>query len=134
MAVPGEFPFTIPELPTVATPVLLLDHVPPVVELARVCTEPLHIENVPVIADGTGFTDISYVAIHPLNVYVIVVEPAETPVVTPVEAFIVATEVLPDVQLPPVVALLNVTALPTHTLLLPVIDEGSGLTVICLEE
>ena len=66
--------------------------------------------------------------------YVIVVEPAETPVVTPVVELIVAIEVLPDVQLPPVVALLNVTALPTHTLLLPVIDAGSGLTVICFAE
>ena len=57
--VPGEFPVTIPELPIVATPVLLLDHVPPVVELASVCVEPLHIEKVPVIADGTELTDMS---------------------------------------------------------------------------
>jgi hypothetical protein len=62
---------------------------------------------------------------------VIVVVPAVTPVTTPVEALIVATAVLLDVQTPLAVVLDNVVVDPVHTAVVPVIDtEGMLLIVI----
>ena len=57
-------------------------------------------------------------------------EPAETPVTTPLE-FTVATEVVPDVQLPPEVVFAKVVVEPIQTLLVPVIagTEGEAETV-----
>jgi hypothetical protein len=58
-----------------------------------------------------------------------VVVPCELPVSTPVPATIVATAVLLLLQVPPGVALVRVTVLPTHTLAGPLIAPGNGLTV-----
>ena len=61
----------------------------------------------------------------------IVVVPAVTPLTTPVEALIVATAVLLDVQTPLAVVLDNVVVDPVHTAVVPVIDtEGIVLIVI----
>ena len=60
------------------------------------------------------------------------VVPADTPVTTPVEGFIVATAGLDDVQtIVPVAVVDNVIAEPTHTAVDPVIAGavGNGLTV-----
>lgn len=60
-----------------------------------------------------------------------VVVPAVTPLTTPVEALIVATAVLLDVQTPLAVVLDNVVDDPVHTAVVPVIDtEGMVLIVI----
>jgi hypothetical protein len=54
---PYATPVTVPVAePTVATPVLLLNHVPPDVVLASVDVDPSHALNVPVIAAGLAFT------------------------------------------------------------------------------
>lgn len=55
--------------------------------------------------------------------------PAETPVTIPVEPT-VATDVLPLLHVPPLVASLRVVTSPAQTTIVPVIDEGAGLTVI----
>lgn len=59
----------------------------------------------------------------------IVAVPAATPQMTPDVEPAVATAVLLLVQVPPVEVVERVTQLLTHMLVLPVITEGSGLTV-----
>jgi len=54
--------------------------------------------------------------------------PADTPVTTP-PAVIVALAGVALLQVPPAVALLRVVVDPTHTLVVPVMAAGSGLTV-----
>ena len=49
------------------------------------------------------------------------VVPAPTPVTTPVDETMVATELVPLVQVPPGLASVRVIALPWHTLASPVI-------------
>jgi hypothetical protein len=53
--VPAVIPNTLPPLLTVPIAVLLLDHVPPV-PLVNVIDDPTQTVELPVIADGTGFT------------------------------------------------------------------------------
>lgn len=55
--------------------------------------------------------------------------PAVTPVTMPVPEPTVATPVLALLHPPPVVASLNVVVCPAHTLSVPVIVAGRGLTV-----
>jgi hypothetical protein len=56
-AMPGATPVTTPvNEPTVATPVLLLDHVPPPVALLSVAEVPVQIEVGPVITAGAAMT------------------------------------------------------------------------------
>ena len=55
--------------------------------------------------------------------------PYDTPVTTPVDEPIVAMPVLPLVHVPPLVASLMLVVKPAHTVAVPVMDEGSGLTV-----
>ncbi len=55
--------------------------------------------------------------------------PAVSPLTTPVEEPMVATDMLLLLQLPPVVASDNVVVLPTHTAAVPVMPAGSGFTV-----
>ena len=66
----------------------------------------------------------------------IVVVPAVTPVTTPVEALIVATAVLLDVQTPFAVVLDNVVVDPVHTAVVHVIDatDGNVVTVTAVAE
>ncbi len=54
VALPAAIPFSVPVEPTVATDVLLLLQLPPVVVLLSVVFVPSHIDNVPVISAGTA--------------------------------------------------------------------------------
>ena len=63
-----------------------------------------------------------------LNVYDIVDEPAATPVTTPVVELTVAFAVLLLAHTP-LPASLSMVVWPTHTLAVPDIDAGNGLTV-----
>jgi hypothetical protein len=60
------------------------------------------------------------------------VDPAVTPVATPVPEPIVATDVALLVQVPPAVASVNVVVTPEHTLDAPDIADGSAFTVAVL--
>ena len=66
VTVPADPPVTIPVLaPALAMVVLLLLHVPPVVVLLSVVVEPIHTEDVPLIAAGNGFTVMVFVTLAP---------------------------------------------------------------------
>jgi hypothetical protein len=81
------------------------------------------------MAAGNGFTTTNFVAMQPVpNVYVIVTDPPELPVTIP-PASIVAVFVFPLLHVPPDVASLNVTDDPAHTVPMPAIEAGNGLTV-----
>ena len=54
--------------------------------------------------------------------------PDDTPVTIPVDEPIIAIPVLPLAHVPPP-ASLKVVVKPTHTVAVPVIDEGNGLNV-----
>lgn len=60
---PPAIPVTIPVLPTVAMPVLLLLHVPPTVASLSVVVDPAQTLNVPVIDATAVFTVIIFVAV-----------------------------------------------------------------------
>ena len=115
---------------TVATAVLLLLHVPPVVPLLlKVAAEPTQSVDVPetVPADTLAFTVTAINAETGLpqpvdTVYVISVVPAATAVTSPVAAFTVATEVLLLLHVPPVVPfVLRVVLAPAQSTAVPVI-------------
>ena len=55
--------------------------------------------------------------------------PATTPVTTPVEVFTEAIAALLLLQLPPPVASVSAVVRPSHTVPVPVIAAGNGLTV-----
>ncbi len=129
---------------TVAKAVLLLLQVPlisPVLENA-VEVPPTHTVAGPLTipALANGFTIITAVTDNVVQLlvteYVIVVEPAATPVTTPVEAFTVATAVLLLLQVPPASPVLVNGVVPfTHTVVDPLITPrtGKGLMVILAE-
>ena len=132
VAVPAKTPVTkpLPE-PTVATVVVPLLHVPPVVASLKLVVKPAQTFKVPVIAEGNGLTVKIAVVIQPVGkVYVIVALPLATPVITPVPEPAVAIVISLLLQLPPTVTSLNVVVKPEQTLSVPDIDDGSGLTVI----
>ena len=133
VAVPAVIPvITLPA--AVATAVLLLLHVPEGVASLSVVVKPAQTAIVPVIDAGNGLTVTGVVMIQPvvLSVYVIVGVPAATPVTTPVALLTVASNVLLLLQLPSGVASLKLVVKPAHTLVVPVIAAGSGLTVAVL--
>jgi len=57
---------TIPEVPMVATAVLPLSHVPPVVLLASVIGEPMQVAVAPVMVAGSGLTFTTVVRLQPV--------------------------------------------------------------------
>ena len=137
MAVPAETPcpVTMPvEEPTIATAVLLLTHVPPEETSDKGIVVPEQTTFGPVIADGSGFTVMTAVAMQPVDrVYVdihVLGIPTMPPVAIPEDEPIVAIAVLLLLQAPPVGASLNVIVDPEHTLFGPKIFPGNGLTVI----
>ncbi len=68
MDVPEATPVTMPDdRPIVATPVLPLLHVPPLVASVSVVVESTHAVIVPPIDDGIGLTVTTAVAKHPKN-------------------------------------------------------------------
>jgi hypothetical protein len=82
--------------------------------------------SLPAFAVGETLTVTVLVAVafghppEPRTVYVIVAVPAETPEITPVEAFTLAIPELSDVQVPPAVPLLvKVVVAPTHAVCVP---------------
>lgn len=65
-AVPADMPVNKPVIEVMlATAVLLLAHVPPIVASASKPEAPTQATAVPVIAGGSGFTVTDLVAIHP---------------------------------------------------------------------
>jgi hypothetical protein len=65
VALPADTPVTTPPLVTVATAVLLLVQLPPVVASARVVVEPVHTVDAPVMVatPGVAFTVIGWVTV-----------------------------------------------------------------------
>ena len=138
VAVPAAPAVIFPAEPMVATEVLLLLHVPPVVVLFRVVVAPWQALIVPVIAatvgNGLMVTIAVTIVVQPkplVTLYVILEVPAATPDTMPVEPT-VAIDVLPLLHVPPVVVLFRVAVAPWQVLIVPVIADavGSGLTVI----
>ena len=131
VADPAATPVTTPAEVTVATEVLLLTHVPPVVG-DKVVVAPMHIEMLPVMLTvGKALTVTVPVVLLQLvvdEVKVKVADPAATPVTTPAEVT-VATDGLLLTHVPPVVGDKVVIA-PMQIELLPVmLTDGNGLTV-----
>jgi len=131
LAVPAPTPVTIPVVrPTVAFAVLLLLQVPPVVVLASVVVCPTHTLGLPVLPASPAFTVTIAVRVQLLpTVYVMMEVPVAMGVTTPVEEPIVATEVVPELQVPPVVVDVRVLVFPIHNDRDPVIAPGRLATV-----
>jgi hypothetical protein len=131
IVVPAATPVTTPVLEfTVATLVVPLLHTPLEMSLSDV-VDVSHTLVVPVIAPGAAFMVIAFVTTQPDPVvYVIVAAPAATPVAEPVELFIIATSVLLELHVPPLVELVYVADVPAQKDVDPPIAAGTGLTVI----
>ena len=121
----------VPE-PTVATDVLLLLHAPPDVASLNVVVEPVQTVVVPAIKEGKALTVATFVALQPVaREYDIVDVPDDTPVTMPVVPIVaIVVVLLAHVPLP--VASLKVVVEPAHTLAVPAIADGTGLTVTIL--
>jgi hypothetical protein len=120
-AVPADTPRTTPvPATTVATDVLPLLQVPPLVILVRVVVEPEHIDADPRIADGDAFTVTVILALPPGSVYEIIAVPAVKPETIPVPDPTVATVLLLLLHTPPVVASASVADDPAQTKEVPV--------------
>ena len=129
-AAPAETPVTRPLAGSRVMPELVVLHVPPAGESLNVTDEFTQTCTPAVIAAGSGATVTIAVAIHPLPfVKVIIAVPAATPVTMPLTGSIVATPVLPLVQLPLPDASLNDVLASGQTSIVPSIAEGSGFTV-----
>lgn len=115
----------------VATDILLLDHVPPDVELESVVVAPAQTLATPEILAGDGITDTLFVLRHPVEGkrYVIIALPVSNPYAQPDEVVIVAfvVSLLLHVALVPD-APLNTAFVPTQMVDGPVITPGNGLT------
>ena len=111
-----------------ATPVLLLVHVPPLGVDANVVVCVPQNTPTPVIADGCGFTINGEEVIHVDGaVYVILAVPADTLTTAPLDEPIVATAVLSLNHVPPVGVDPKVELVPLHTVSVPVIGVGAAL-------
>jgi hypothetical protein len=113
-----------------ATDVLLLAHVPVPASVNGVVA-PTHKLEPPLIGPGKAFTTKGVVTLQPVvaRAYVIVGVPATIPVTSPVPIPIVACDVLLLVQVPPDVGSDNAVVEPAHTLVIPAMAPGKGLTV-----
>jgi hypothetical protein len=113
--------------PTLAMLVLLLLHVPPPAAVS-VVEKPAQTVAAPVNA-GRGLTVSTRMVLHPVDsVYVMLAVPALTPNTCPEVETTVATEVAPELQVPPP-ASLSVVDDPIHTPVAPEIVAGKGFTV-----
>ena len=92
---------------------------------------PTHTLVIPVNAVGFGLTVNEVVLIHPVDVrvYVIVYVPATFPVTIPVVLPTGAFTLELLLQVPPEVASVSKEILPVHTVGVPLIAAGFGLTV-----
>jgi len=129
VSVPPDKPVTAPVVPTVAIPVLVLLHTPPVGPSARVTTEPTQTLGVPVIVPGDVATVTVAVAVPAGAVYVIIEVPGVTPVTTPADV-IVATPGVPLVHVPPADVSASVVVDPAQTVVVPVIAPTVTVTGI----
>ena len=119
---------------TIATRLLLLLQLPPLVPLlVNVVTEPAHKVAEPLTRPALGralmviLDDEAELPQVPLTVYVMVAEPADTPVTTPVNGFTVAAAVLLLLQEPPPVPLLvNIAVRPSHNAAAPLTVPALG--------
>jgi len=131
-------PVTTPDEPTEATEGAPLVHMPPETESNNVMKEPVHTCEGPVIIEGSGLTVTTTDLEQPPTVYVIVAVVGEvtglpvTVVVAPLTGDTEATvESLVD-HVPPAVPSVSVTVPPAHTIPVPEIGTGAGVTVIVL--
>jgi hypothetical protein len=123
-------PVTTPEVtPIVATVEELELHVPPVVALVRESVPAGHIAATPLIDVVSALIVAIVVDWQPVvNLYVIIAVPADMPLITPPDVM-VATEVVPEDHVPPVVGLLSVAVAPIQAAGVPTIAAGLALTV-----
>jgi hypothetical protein len=129
VAVPGATPPIKPGLSIVAIVVGVIDHVPPVVVVVSVVVRPTHSVRLPVMGAGVGFTVTILVVVQPpTEAAVIVAVPGAMPVTIPVPDT-VATAALLVLHATGAVVVLRVVVLPTHTVAVPVIAVGTGVTV-----
>jgi hypothetical protein len=131
-AVPVEMPVTTPlPEPTVAIEVLLLLHMPPGSVLDSVIVLPWQPVDGPSIFAGALFTLTTVVVVQLVTaaVKVIAAVPLLTPVTIPVAAPIVATAVLLLAHDNVEELFVSAAVVPTHTVVLPDIAAGGGLTV-----
>lgn len=129
VAVPPETPVTVPP-ETVATAILLLLHVPPLVLELNTVVAATHTVCVPVKAAGKPFTVTTTEREQPLGpVVVMFTVPADMPPTTPLLAPTVPTAVLLLLQVALAVVVLRVVVLLTHTVRAPVMASGSARTV-----
>lgn len=120
--------------PTVALLVLPLIHVPPDEVLTSVVFDPTHTELSPVIAGGAELTVTIAVRVHELEiVYVTIVVPTVTGVITP-EDEIVATPGVLLVHVPPEGEDDNVVLPAGQSAKAPLITAGILFTVIAAVE
>ena len=134
--VPAVMPVATPvALPIVATEVLELVHVPPVIPMVSVADEPAQTVVGPVKGGGNGVIVTVRDAEQPVpSEYVISAVPGDTPVTTPVPDPIVAIGVLLVVHEPPAGVLTCAPGDPTHIRSGPVIGVGVVFTVTCTYE
>lgn len=117
--------------------VLALLHVPPEVRSVSVVFDPEQTGVTPNIGAGNGLTVTTVLVAHPVvaEVKVMVVVPPGLeelpPLTTPVAEPTVATEELLLVHVPPD-ELLSVVVNPAQIVVLPVIGDGSGLTLMVI--
>lgn len=103
---------------------------PPGVASVSIADDPTQISDTPLIVPGNASTVTIVVAMHPADaVYVIIAVPAVMPITRPAGS-IVAIEVAPELQEPPVVTQASVVVEPSHTSVVPVIAAGRAFTVI----
>jgi hypothetical protein len=134
--VPAAIPVTIPEVPIVATEVLLLDHTPPDVVFDKEVVDDSQTVKAPAIAGTVGKGLTVTTAVTKVEqpeafstVYVITDVPADTPLTIP-EVPTVATPVLPLLHVPLAVVLDSVVVDPAQTLKVPVMGATGDIAVI----
>ncbi len=126
---PWDTPATTPVVLTLATPDALELQKPPGEVLLNVVTSPTQIVTgvAGVIATGVALTRTGAVAKHVPIEYEMIAVPGPTPFTLPVVLPTVAMAVLLLLHVPPGVAFVSVTKLPTHTLA-AVGEIGTGVT------
>ena len=119
-----------PELaPTLATSILLLLQVPPLVRSVSAVDEPVHALKVPVIGNiGFTFTDAVAIQLKPPVKVMVAVPPAKADTM-PVDDPTAATAVLLLLHTPPL-ASLSVVLVLAQRVVVPVMADGTLLIVI----
>lgn len=107
-----------------------LVHVPPEGVLERVVVLPTHVLAAPDIVAGSGFTVAVTERKHPVgSTYETIDVPAATPLIIPLVLPMSATDVVPLIQVPPIVTFERVVVDPSHITGTPEIDAGTEFTV-----